>query len=718
MRSCWRIAATVILAGLAVVTLLVAGQSWADPVQTAYHTPLMANRTQLEAIYGPTQTAQLMTSPDRLAAHLAVSDTIEPRIYLPLVAHGVSSSTYALPSNLSSVERFYPLTDTARTCLRRQGFVILNTAKEESLSYAYEVIASDQALSVFVTSDAMLYLFHAVLDDLLMTVEKEALYTETLTLVRELQADSLAIYATMPVTQTLGQEAARHNLVVFSVARALLEPEFAPPSQVLTDVISYTHKITEHTTVERYPGDDYTQYKPRGHYAGDPQLERYVRAVKWLGRRIYRIQDNVYPHDADVEIVASVLVAQMLQENPGAQAAWQPVYDVTRRLVGPADSITPPLVSMAVSRTFGTSFTLALLEQPENLALLRDELMTNDDYPTSEIIPVPALPGQIPPRYVQVMGERYLPDSEVMQKTVYTYTSHLLPSGLDVMAALLESDQADALLADQKAQDPAFAAQLAALRAQFGGYTATWWTRSTYNSWLYSLEPLLVPYDEAYPRFMQSAAWERKELNTSLASWAHLRHDFILYGKQPYATLGGGSGYGFVEPVPEFYTRLGDACRQISTTLAVHGVLPEPHGWALGELAARLDTFAGYAAKIAAGGSLSDTEQSDVHTFGRWLGGFFGEHSVGEKTPVTVADVASDPNTTQVLHEGVGLFNPIVIIYEEPDGTPLAGLGYVMSYYEFALPGWERLTDAQWQTRVISGTPPARPWWVVDLLDT
>jgi hypothetical protein len=90
---------------------------------------------------------------------------------------------------------------------------------------------------------------------------------------------------------------------------------------------------------------------------------------------------------------------------------------------------------------------------------------------------------------------------------------------------------------------------------------------------------------------------------------------------------------------------------------------------------------------------------------------------VGEKTPVTVADVASDPNTGRVLHEGVGLFNPIVIIYDRPGGPPLAGLGYVMSYYEFALPGWERLTDGQWQTRVISGTPPVRPWWMVDLLE-
>jgi len=468
--------------------------------------------------------------------------------------------------------------------------------------------------------------------------------------------------------------------------------------------------------VELYPGDDYTQYEPRGHYAGDPQLERYFRAMKWLGRRIYRIQDDVYPHDADVELAAAVLVARMLRENPTAQAAWERMYDVTRQLCGPADSITPQMVTTAVSRTFGVSFTLDLLEDPDNLGLLRSELLTNDDYPTSEIIPVPTLPGQMPRKYIQVMGERYLPDGEVMQKTVFTYTSRTLPSGLDVMATLLASDRAGALLAEEKAQDPSFAEQLAELRAQFGSYTTTWWTRSSYNNWLYSLEPLLASYGEEYPRFMRDEMWERKELNTALASWSHLRHDFILYGKQSYPPFGNSEGPGFVEPVPEFYARLGDACRGISSTLSLYNVLPEAHAQVLGRLAEQLDRFAAYAGKIVAGQPLSAEEQNEINAFGYWLKWFFrGE--VGEKTPATVADVASDPNTGRVLHEGVGLFNPVVVIHEPPEGRPVAGLGFVLSHYEFTRPNWERMTDQEWQTQVISGTLPARPWWVEALLD-
>jgi hypothetical protein len=698
MKPIGRVLTTLFLASCAVMTLWLAFQVWAAPPSPVTHP---------KASQGPAD------------GSLPLGEPIT--VYLPLVASTAVSATspytFPLPPNLPAIESLYPLTDSARARLRQHGFVILAGERHERLSSAYNYAGQHADVPIFVTGDAMLYLFHAVLNDLLKTIEKDALYTDTLSLVQALQTDSLAVYASVPPTQPLIRDAARHNVVVLAVARKLFEPDFAPPAEVAAEVLTYTRKISEHTAVEFYPGDDYTQYQPRGHYAGDAQLERYFRAIKWLGRRIYRIQDNQYPHEADVELVAAVLLAGMLQGDGAAQTTWQRVYDVTRLLCGPADSITPPMVSIAVSRTFGVSFTPALLEEGENRALLRDELLNSDDYPTSEIIPVPTLPGQMPLKYVQVMGERYLPDAEVMQETTYPHTGRALPSGLDVMAALLESDRADQLLANEKAQYPNLAAQLAALRAQFGGYTTTWWTRSTYNRWLYSLNPLLVSYNDEYPRFMRSAAWERKALNTALASWAHLRHDFILYGKQTYPTVGWDPGHGFVEPVPAFYTRLSEACHQISDTLTHYALLPEAHAHALEGLAARLDTFAGYAAKILAHQPLSEMEQDDIHNFGGWLDGFFAGWGVYEKTPITVADVASDANAGRVLHEGVGLFNPIVIIYEPPDGTALAGLGYVMSYYEFALPGWVRLTDAEWRTQVISGTPPARPWWVVDLLD-
>ena len=80
-----------------------------------------------------------------------------------------------------------------------------------------------------------------------------------------------------------------------------------------------------------------------------------------------------------------------------------------------------------------------------------------------------------------------------------------------------------------------------------------------------------------------------------------------------------------------------------------------------------------------------------------------------------VADVASDSNTGRVLHEGTGHFNPLIVIYTPPGGKPIAGIGFVFSHYEFAEPGWNRLTDAEWERR-LRDDPPARPRWALGFL--
>ena len=56
---------------------------------------------------------------------------------------------------------------------------------------------------------------------------------------------------------------------------------------------------------------------------------------------------------------------------------------------------------------------------------------------------------------------------------------------------------------------------------------------------------------------MRRTAYQRKQLQTQLASWAELRHDTVLYGKQSYS-MGILCEYpeGYVEPYPEFFARI------------------------------------------------------------------------------------------------------------------------------------------------------------------
>ncbi len=213
------------------------------------------------------------------------------------------------------------------------------------------------------------------------------------------------------------------------------------------------------------------------------------------------------------------------------------------------------------------------------------------------------------------------------------------------------------------------------------------------------------------PSCMQGLEWQDKQLNTAMASWTQLRHDFILYGKQTYVPAPWAWGPGLVEPVPETYARLADLCTQAHDVLHRHDVLPVAHASSLLSLASQLRTWAGYARKVAQGSWLSQEEQDDIHRVGIWFLSFFEEQrGVPEKSAVLVADVASDSLSGRVLHEGTGHFNPIVIVYTPPGGEPIAGIGYVLSHYELVAPSWNRLSDEEWEVRLQQMPPPRPPW--------
>lgn len=171
-----------------------------------------------------------------------------------------------------------------------------------------------------------------------------------------------------------------------------------------------------------------------------------------------------------------------------------------------------------------------------------------------------------------------------------------------------------------------------------------------------------------------------------------------------------------MEPVPAAFLRLADLCDQLRDMLDGYNMLPAIHRHSLGQLAPRLRIWQRYAQKVADGGWLSEQEQDDIHRVGIWLLGLFMDGSgVPEKSPLLVADVASDSNTARVLHEGTGLFNPLIVVYTPPGGEPVAGIGYVFSHYEFAEPDWNRLTDEEWEQR-LQQNPPLRPAWAAGFL--
>ncbi len=643
----------------------------------------------------------------------ALADGSEYRNQLdPEPGQSIAADDFPLPANLAAVEQHYELSDEAKQGLRERGLVVLPDHDVPLLSDAYFGLFPDDQVSVFITSDVAFHLFHNVFDGMLVEIERNSLLEDVTALATTTYSHTLAVESSASDDQLLTKAAARHNMIVFAVARRLLDDEFQFPPSIEAEAAEFYQKVMDHEVAEFYPGDDYTQFLPRGHYAGDEDLERYFRAMKWLSRRIYRIEDRHYPEESDVELVAASHLAEFLDTDQEARSTWDRVYDVTKLLVGPADSITPPMMMQALKATFGEEYDRAMLEEEENRALLRAEL-EKDEYPESEIISVPLqFPDQIPPKYVQFMGERFIADAHLMHKTTFPdVPTRLLPSGLDVMATVLGSERAEEWLASDMADHPPLAEVVAEQQEYFAGRTVAEWTKSTYDNWLYSLRPLAEEVPSTAPAFTQTDSWRDKQLNTAMGSWTQLRHDTILYGKQTMVPAPFAEGPGLVEPVPEAFDRLAVLSLLLYTEMDKCGVLPPAHGVALLDLYHHYYDWAQYAEKVADGEGLTQAEQGDVHRTGLWLLELFARpDGVVEKSPMLIADVASDSNTGRVLHEGTGHFKPLIVVYTPPQEKPIAGIGFAFSQYEFVEENWTRLTDEAWEQRLADDPPDDNPW--------
>ena len=505
--------------------------------------------------------------------------------------------------------------------------------------------------------------------------------------------------------------------------------------------------------------EDYSQYVPRGHYTRSETLKRYFKAMMWYGRMAFLLKGGedalVSEYDADIATVQASLIAAELHDVQAGEATageiWDRVYLITAFFVGTADDLTPYEYLDAIETVFGTEFEASELVDNEKLLELKAELaqMRNPEiYGGSGVcvIDPPFTKEKLneclaKTKGMRFMGQRFVPDSYMFQNLVspavgmyvgdgepFTMKmtgggpARCFPRGLDVMAVFGSERAYDILEAEGDTEyagtDTSYDQQLQELRDEFAGFDTADWNRNLYWAWLYALQPLLKEFGDGYPSFMQSEAWQDRELQAALASWAELRHDTILYAKQSYTPMLSGLPPqpkvvpGYVEPVPEFYARMLALTSMTREGLADLAALNEEETSRLESLEDVLERLLDISIDELQNTTLDEDDYSFIMDFGEALESIVvGVEAEGKETTL-VADVHTDANPPmQVLEEGVGYVDLIVVAYTLPNGTITMGAGPVLSYYEFKQPADDRLTDEAWKDMLEQGNAPERPAW-------
>jgi hypothetical protein len=659
------------------------------------------------------------------------------------------------------VKSVLSLTPEQEAMLEKYGFVVVELSAHESSVpgldfsfdpalrfedfYFYKVYQND--LPVFVTTDSLLHLFHVVFDCSLKLIENQTLYPMAVEVTQFAYQTSLNDYTATPNDGSLNYWAVRNSTVYFAVALSLLTGETVDvPPELSGDLNFYLDNIYAEPP-EFIPAGtwiipespyavevsyDFTQFTVRGHYLGDTQLEQYFRALMWYGQYPIFIPRNDEHYEWSVshmDEAAMVYMRDILKSNPQQYENWLLLYNVTSALVGESDSINPLNLEVALHNIFGDAATyLDYVAAEGGLTALREEL--NKPEYAQQILSqalISQTVGAVLPRYptvYQFMGQRYVPDSYIFQKLCWDqvlYNSmgkrRIMPKGLDVFAVLGSERAYQLLIPDFDYQG--FEANLENLTTTFGNLNESDWQASSYTAWVHALASLVNPTSGDYPEFMQTLVWQDEKLTTALGSWAQLRHDTILYAKQTYIP-GFLCSYpeAFVEPNPTFYSRMQDLCqRTIEATNILEPDTVEPtitrSIQTLKNVTQQLELIS---EKELAKEPLTQEEVDFIKQLA-WncgSGGFIGWYvdtihaitqtadSISTLEVPVIADVATFPpgdifDPPQILHVGTGYVNALVVLYPKPDGTLVAAVGPVFSYYEFNLIGTERLNDDEWK---------------------
>jgi hypothetical protein len=556
----------------------------------------------------------------------------------------ISRTSYRVPASLGNVSnravftKQLPLSGAQKAMIARNSFVVSPTTSRQ-MFHVYEENDYKNVPSL-VTADSVLHLYHIFFDFSLRKVESERLLPIVKRLTTGMLAASLVDHGA--ATDAAVKDAALRNVAFFGLADRLLGgnaplPEAARALVAQDLALANAHEGFGQGAIFPYK-IDYSQFAPRGHYTRSEDLKKFFRAMMLYGLSPFAQTDDT-PANRGPMLQGLLWTRAMYGKK--LDADWVRVYEPTAFFVGAADDLTPAEWRAMSHEAFGVGANVndfadadkmeAFVAKVEaarkpSIAPKFASQMGKDLGPGADVVSGPLPP---PGAQLRFMGQRYVPDSEVLQ-VLSEPGDRPFPSGLDVMAAF-GSPRAAALLdkhADiYNAQGwTKYKSERTKITQKFANLPRETWNSNLYYGWLFALRALNEAPPTGAPAFMRNTAWQDKSLWSALGSWAQLRHDTLLYVKQSAVELGGGEDErpfvkGYVEPNVAFYDRLFALTRASKDGLKKRDLLPQDLYEKFGDFEVLLSQLRTISRKELAGQALTRSEYETIRFIGGQLEG-------------------------------------------------------------------------------------------------
>ena len=696
------------------------------------------------------QTFSVDTYKDFLATHQSLST--KELMQMHDAGYFTSSVVnFGNPLYYDSVKIKYELTAYEQELLAKHGFAVTERLSNESFGSLFEDVYHKD-LPVFVSTDAILYAFHSSYDKILKDVEVHVLIPTLENLLNQLNVSIPELISSYSYSTKMMSYIEDVDLYL-STARTLLtdisDPYFPQNKAKINEFLNYIEEENAQTInffSDTTRSIDFSQFKPRGHYTGEDysELPKYFKAMMWFGRmELYLIAPeslgSVSTETLQRQSIMSFLVKELL-EIAGAEENFNSIEDFLLFQIGEQDNVTISNLE-EISTELSLNNAADLLDETKFVEfqnLLRTKSYAFQKILSQILVSDPSDPdGIVPASAFLFFGQRFIIDSYVTGNVVYDKvpSRRMLPKTLDILFSL--GNDAAIQLLKEELDTYNYSSNLASLRYLIDAYDNEFWDETIYNGWLNSIRQLNPPEDRSQlPPFMQTAAWWQEKLNTQLAAWSELRHDFVLYAKQSYTGVPICSyPYSYVEPFPEFYKTLkllAERCSEHFSGLSFGKLwIKEAIVNYFQNSISTYGTLAVIAEKELSGNSLSENEitflssmlnitQGCAISYTGWYPRLFYMEAMGAEGLFNKDYVVVDYHTSPadeggnivgwVTHAGTGPVDMAIVSAKNQNGEQTVFVGPVLSYYELTTTQFTRLNDDEWADEYLQTAN--RPDWV------
>ena len=611
--------------------------------------------------------------------------------------------------------------------LGEDGFAIV-PANHEQLFHVYEKNDYNEFPS-FVTTDLFLQLYHLYFDCMLRELEENHLMQMMINYTRDMHEILYNMERWSGSDETI-ERIAHHNAAYYNIAHKLFTGKYIfEPAAGSVEIEEVNNAMAAENGFSNFMEDykeitfPYSLFRPRGHYTRSEKLQRYFRGMMWL-------QTASFGTNHKDEVLAAVMQACALKLAKKSQQNYNRLNSLITILMGQSDNLS----------------LMQVMAEVEKTGLQMEELIHNDQVIaqlTAKLNEIGDKQTRIRPKFektshnkINVMPQRYQPDAEVLQEMVdydSKPTQRATPKGLDFFASMLVP-AAEKVLIEEGQKWKGFTPMLEKMKQRMQQIN---WNETIATQWMSTLRALCDRDPQlSLPYFMISPEWDLKDLNAMLASWAELKHDAILYAKQPMGAECGGRGppapvvKGYVEPNISFWKKAISLLDNTARLLKEENMLTEKISDATERIREEAQFLLTISEKEVAGKTLSDEEFDQIKCVGatfenisldlvrqpdQYLMGWSDVQGADKKVAL-VADVytanADNNPEKSILFEAVGDADEIYVVVEI-GGYLYLTRGAVLSYREFIQPlHMPRLTDEEWQEELKKNPRKGVPDWM------